>query len=283
MILIGTSGSTKCDWELVKEGKPFKQFSTNGVNPFFHTEEEIASAINQAPELASHQADIKVVYFYGAGCHNKAMKVIVERALNGVFPKSHLYVNHDIVAAAFATYDGSPAITCILGTGSNSCYFDGDMVKQGVPALDYILGDEGGGSYFGRKLLKLYLYKDLPEALQNAFEKEYHVSQTEILENVYMKPYANVYLASFMKFVQAHKNDPYIYHMVKDGFTEFVKYHVLCYPKHQSIPVHFVGAVAFFFKDILAEVCQSYKVQLGKVIKEPIEALVKYHVDRHYK
>ncbi|MGK7390678.1 MAG: hypothetical protein ACNS60_10010 [Candidatus Cyclobacteriaceae bacterium M2_1C_046] len=282
MILIGTSGSTKCDWRLLKEGEIHKSFSGKGINPFVHTEEEIVENIQMADEFDKYKDYIKVVYLYSAGCPSKPLRLIVQKALSVVFPRAYHYVNHDIVAAALATYEGSPAITCILGTGSNSCYFDGDIVQQEVPALDFILGDEGGGSYYGKWLIKNYLYKHLPKELSEKFEQNYKITASEVLDKVYFQSHANVYLASFMPFIEANKDHPFIAEEVKKGTDEFLEYYVTCYSQYTKIKTHFVGSIASNFESIIRERAEKKSIQVGKFIKEPINGLVEYLIKKHY-
>ena len=282
MILIGISGSTKCDWRLVEDAKIHKQVSTNGINPFFHSEERIAETIRSAGKLHDHFDDVEVVYVYSAGCGSKSLQSIIKRALSKVIPKAHHYVNHDIVASALATYEGVSSISCILGTGSNSCYFDGDIVRQSTPALDYILGDQGGGSFYGKKLIQAYLYKQLPSHLSQAFSERYSLTKEDILQNLYMKPYANVYLASFMKFIEENKEDDYFQHMLYSGMEEFMDLYVLPFDKHENVKTHFTGAISHIFQDILKDVANTKGIEVGKIIKEPIDELVHYHINKHY-
>lgn len=282
MILIGTSGSTKCDWRLLKEGEINKKFSSKGINPFVHSEEEIVENLQEADDFNKYRDYLKVVYLYSAGCPSKPLRVIVQRALSKVFPKAHHYVNHDIVAAALATYEGTPAITCILGTGSNSCYFDGDIVDQEVPALDFILGDEGGGSYYGKWLLKQYLYKKLPEDLKEKFEDSYKLNAGEVLDKVYFQSHPNVYLASFMKFIEENQAHPFILEKLKEGTDEFIKYYVTCYAQHKKIKTHFVGSIAANFENIIREKAEVHSLQVGRFIKEPINGLVEYLIKKHF-
>ena len=176
MILIVDSGSTKSDWILLEDQKMTRQFSTMGFNPYFHNESVIRKAILGHPNLSHIAGEITEVYYYGAGCSTPDMVAIVKAALKSVFVNAKINVDHDLTASAYATYDGRPAIACILGTGSNACYFDGESVTQVVPSLAYILGDEGSGSYYGKKVLAAYLYKQLPDHLQQAFVEEYDLS-----------------------------------------------------------------------------------------------------------
>lgn len=279
MILVADSGSTKCDWALIKPNKEIVEFNTMGFNPFFHSEELIINTLNENPEIKKHKSKIMYVFYYGSGSSTKDLKLKLQRALSNVFTEAkHIYSDHDLVASALATYDGEPCISCILGTGSNSCYFDGDVIREDVPALGHILGDEGSGSYFGKKLLAKYAYKQLPESLYNSFHNKYNLDKSTIFENVYMKPYANVYLASFMKFLSDNSKDPYVYEMISDGFYEFISIHVKCFKNAKELPIHFVGSVAYYFKEILEKVCLAQDLKLGKVIKRPIDGLIKYHI-----
>lgn len=280
MILIGVSGSSKCDWQIVEDEKTINHFSTGGLNPIFHTEEEIYQILSDLPVVQDKQ--VNVIYIYSAGCGSKSFQNVILRACSRAFPKSHHYVNHDIVASALATYEGVPSIACILGTGSNACYFDGDIVRQETPALDYVLGDEGGGSNYGKQLLRAYLYKKLPDDLAQAFDDEYQLTKEIILENVYMKPYPNVYLASFMKFVQVHKNHDYFQEMVKQGMNDFIDYYLMPMSKAKSLKIHFTGSIAYYFEKELRSVAEDREIEVGKIIKEPINDLVQYHIKKRY-
>lgn len=282
MILIGTSGSSKCDWQLIDNNQTFLSLSSNGINPYFHSEEIIEASVKELQDLDQYKDQIEVVFFYGSGCSSKKLQNIVERSLSRIFPKSHLYVNHDIVAAAFATYEDTPAITCLMGTGANSCYFDGDIVRQEVPGIDYVLGDEGSGSYFGKILLQSYLRNKLPRDIKNDFESTYGINISDILHKVYMEPFANVYLASFATFIHKHKADPFFQEIIFDGLNKYITEYVECYSEHKNSEIHFVGSIPFHFEEELRQVLEEKEIKLGKIIKEPIEQLVKYHIKKHY-
>jgi|688.fasta_scaffold391305_2 glucosamine kinase len=277
MILIADSGSTKCDWVLI-DGEHRHDFSTMGFNPFFHNEQIISDAIRNNKELFSFSEKVKLLFLYSAGCSSRDLKSVVERGLKSCFPKANIYVDHDLVAAAFATYSGSPGISCILGTGSNSCYFDGDIVKEQVPALGYILGDEGSGSYYGKQILAAFLYKQLPAELHHALESKYKLNKDMIFENVYMKPHANVYLASFMPVITEFKHLSYVRDMVYKGMIHFMKNHVICFRGYQKYPVHFIGSIAYLFEDVLRDAAAELDVQVGNIIQKPIYGLVDYHL-----
>jgi N-acetylglucosamine kinase-like BadF-type ATPase len=277
MVLIADSGSTKCDWVLI-DGDKRQDYSTMGFNPFFHNEDIISNAIKNNTELFSHANDIKLLFLYSAGCSSKELKLVVERGLRNCFPKANIYVDHDLVAAAFSTYSGTSGISCILGTGSNSCYFDGDIVKEQVPALGYILGDEGSGSYFGKKVLADFLYKKLPAKLNDDLVNQFGLSKDNIFEHVYMRPHANVYLASFMKVISENKDLPYVQEMIFDGMVHFLKNHVCCFSNYQKVPVHFIGSIAYYHEDILKKAAASLGITVGNIIQKPIYGLVDYHL-----
>jgi N-acetylglucosamine kinase-like BadF-type ATPase len=282
MILIGTSGSSKCDWQLIQGNEEVLSLSSSGINPYFHDEDIIENTIRSSADIIKYSKDIEVVYFYGSGCSSKTLQNIVERAIAKIFTSAHIVVNHDIVAAAFATYDGTPNVTCLMGTGANSCFFDGDIVRQEVPGIDYVLGDEGSGSYFGKMLLQAYLRNQLPSKIKNDFDEMYHLDMHEILHNVYMKPFANVYLASFTKFIHKHKSALFFNEMLITGIRKYVEVYLECFPEHKSNKVHFVGSIPFFFQVELEEILKEKEIEMGTIIKEPIESLVKYHINKHY-
>lgn len=281
MLLIADSGSTKCDWRLVAEDKTYTDFETIGINPYFHSEALIEAELNKNEALMEFADKVKAVFFYGAGCSTTELKRIVDRGLGNVFTKAQIYVDHDLVAAAFAVYDDEPCIACILGTGSNSCHFDGDIVREEVPALAFILGDEGSASFFGKKLLTDFLYKRLPESMREGLVAEFGLSKDVIMDRVYMKPNANVYLASFMPFITRYKHEPYVRDMIRKGLGLFLDNHVLCYRDARTVKTHFVGSVAHFHEDVLREVSTERGIHMGHVVHRPIDGLYEYHI-KHY-
>lgn len=281
MVLIADSGSTKCDWRLVDKAGNQWEFETMGLNPYFHDEEFIRREIEQNAGMMSRRNDVTHIFFYGAGCSSRKLKQVVEMGLAEVFPNAEVLVDHDLVASAFAVYQEEPCISCILGTGSNSCHFDGDIVREEVPALAYILGDEGSGSYFGKKLLSLYLYKKLPKVMMDALAEEYGLTKDKVMENVYMKPHANVYLASFMPFITRFKHEPFVVEMLKNGIRDFMEVHICCYKDYKRVKSHFIGSIAHYHEDILREVAKSMDISVGTILKKPIDGLVQYHIN-HY-
>ncbi len=283
MLLIADSGSTKCDWRLVAEDKSFQDFETIGINPYFHNESIIEDELSNNEGLMAYANRVRAVFFYGAGCSSTELKRIVDRGLGNVFTNAQIYVDHDLVAAAFAVYQDEPCVACILGTGSNSCHFDGDIVREEVPALAFILGDEGSGAYFGKRMLTDFLYKRLPETMHEALVNEFGLNKDVIMDRVYMKPHANVYLASFMKFITRFKHEPYVRDMIRKGLALFVDNHVLCFRDARTIQTHFVGSVAHFHEDILREVGQERGINIGQIVHKPIEGLYEYHIKHYFK
>jgi glucosamine kinase len=280
MIIVAESGSTKCDWLINHNDGKVLETHTMGFNPFFHQPDEILTHLRGNQDLSQVASKATAVYFYGAGCSSPDRNEVILSALVQFFRNAHCEVNHDLNASAFATWDGNPAITCIIGTGSNSCYYDGVSVSEQVPALGYILGDEGSGSYFGKKLIADYLYKRLPKELQDAFFEQYKLQKEEIFHQVYNTNKANVFLASFMRFIVPHKEHAYIREMVYEGLSRFAEIHICCYSNFREVPVHFVGSVAFYFTEILQQVAVEKGFSLGKIDKNPGMSLLKYHLTR---
>ena len=279
MILIAESGSTKTDWVLVNDNKEITMFKTMGFNPFFHSSEFIAEEIINNKEFYEASKNVDKLYFYGAGCSSDEMNNIVKLGLNKIYPNSAVIVDHDLLACALSTYQGEPSISCILGTGSNSCYFDGKVLREEVPAIAYVLGDEGSGSFYGKKLLRDYLYNQLPESISKDFESQFGNAKADIFENVYMKPHANVYLASFMKFINRHYHHEYVVNMIQHGMNEFMKIHVCCYPEHKSVKTHFIGSISKIFERELIQAVKNNGVILGEIIQKPVDNLVNYHLN----
>jgi len=284
MLLIADSGSTKCDWMLVKDNEEAESFSTMGFNPYFHNEAVISNAIQQNAGLFQYADQVNMLFLYSAGCSSRELKTVVERALKTVFPNANIYVDHDLVGAAFATWDDTPAITGILGTGANSCYFDGDIVKQAHNGLGlgYILGDEGSGSYYGKILCKGFLSNSLPEQIHNLLRDNYKLSREVIVENVYMKPHANVFLATLMKVMSEQRNLDWVQEHVRTGMKLFLNTHIACYKNHLRVPTHVIGSIAFYFDTILREEAEKMGIKIGTTLKKPIFGLVEYHMKQHF-
>lgn len=281
MIFIAESGSTKCDWVLInREGEEVGRWNTMGFNPYFHSSDLIRHKLSQEKGIVAHALDIVKVWFYGAGCSTAELQQVVIEGLQQVFPNADVNVDHDLNAAAFALYDGKPEIACILGTGSNSCYFDGVNVREEVPALAYVLGDEGSASWIGKRLVADFLYKRLPADLHDAFEDTYRTSKNEIITKVYNEPHANVYLAGYSRFAGDHAGHQWIRAIVANGFAKFIDIHVGCFEEAADAEVNFVGSVAKQFEDILRNEVSKAGFTYGRTQAKPVNLLVKYHLER---
>ena len=278
MIFIIESGSTKSDWVLIDNKNNQSFYTTMGFNPYFHSSEFIENEIKRNDPIIDVNEQITHVYFFGAGCSSVELNEIIHKALSQVFQNAKIHVDHDLVACAYSTYDGTPGISCIIGTGSNSCYFDGVNLIEEVPALGYILGDEGSGSYFGKYLLSSFLYHKLPNDINSKFVERYGLSKDEIIDSVYKKPNPNVYIASFMPFVVEHKDHSFFKQKINQGLESFMEVHVCCYPNYKDTPIHFVGSLSAILEKELREAANRYNIRISSIISKPIEGLVNYHL-----
>lgn len=278
MILIADSGSTKTSWSLCTANGQHSEFETEGINPFYQSEENIRESIEQQllPCLQQYMwiGTINGVYFYGAGC-TAEKKSIVSRALQSCFPAATVLVESDLLAAARALFGHSAGIACIMGTGSNSCYYDGKAIVKNVSPLGFILGDEGSGAVLGRILVGDILKNQLDASLREKFFDTYHTTPAEILENVYKRPFPNRYLAGYSRFLHENIGHPDIYNIVYGSFDAFVKRNVLQYEKGHK--VGFVGSVAFYYADILKKVLEAHALELVEIMREPLNGLIAYH------
>ncbi|MEM9822292.1 MAG: hypothetical protein AAF985_14510 [Bacteroidota bacterium] len=280
MIAIVDSGSTKADWRFVGPEGEQTSISTMGFNPFFHEPTQISSELLSAFPTELALEEVKSVHYYGAGCSDAYRCSIVAEGLKKVFPEANIIVEHDILASARATCGDHPGIACILGTGSNSCAYNGVSISDNVTNLGFLLGDEGSGTHLGKMLIRGYFYRELPEEIKAEFDATYSFSKRDFLNKVYNNESANVYLASFSRFMSNHKDHLYIQHLVSQSFGEFIKRHVRKYKNHNVLPIHFVGSVAYHFSDILEMVLAERNLKMGIVIKKPIDNLVNYHLER---
>ena len=282
MILIIDSGSTKADWISGVNGKRTGEYHTMGFNPYFHDADKVASEVTAHPELNAIRNEVTDIRFFGAGCSSEERKNIVKSGLQRVFQKAEIIVDHDVLASAIATCGNQPGIACIIGTGSNSCYFDGKDVAPNNYGLGFILGDEASGSYFGKLLLTRYLYGILPEDLTHDFNSVYGKTDKDfVINHVYKMPGANVWLSSFAQFMTDRKDHPWVKQEAEKGMNLFLDLFVCGYKDYQKLPVHFIGSVAWCFSDILKESAKKKNIAIGKIIRKPIYDLADYYISRH--
>ncbi|GAB5416697.1 MAG: hypothetical protein Crog4KO_21860 [Crocinitomicaceae bacterium] len=276
MLIVVESGSTKADWMILHNGNETIS-NTKGFNPYFHSKDDILTELNTNETLGSIKDAVQQLYFYGAGCSSPELKAIVKSGLAAFFSNAKILVDHDLNACAFACYDGVPEIACILGTGSNSCYFDGEKVSEEVPALGHLLGDEGSGNYFGKRMLADFLYKKLPDPMHQRFVSM-GMDKATIIDRVYRQGNANVFIASLMPILVENKNLPYAQNLIRKGFQEFIDIHVKCFKEYQSCEVNFVGSISALLKEELHQVCEENGIRIGRIVRRPLQNLVNYHL-----
>ncbi|RYE25508.1 MAG: N-acetylglucosamine kinase [Sphingobacteriaceae bacterium] len=280
MILVADSGSTKTDWILTANGQATLEFKTAGINPFFLSEKEISRIIHKQESLIAEAEKVTEVYFFGAGCSSPDKREIVSNVLSQIFKQAYISVDSDLFGSAYATCGHETGLCCILGTGSNITYFDGENIFEGRHGLGYILGDEGSGSFFGKKLITDYLYGNMPNEESNLFAQKYVVDKETIINHVYHKPKANFYMASFAVFLSDIRATDYGKTLIKDGLKTFVETNVASYEDYKTLKCHFVGSIAWHLKEELQEVCADYQVQVGKIMNNPIYNLAKFLLSR---
>jgi N-acetylglucosamine kinase-like BadF-type ATPase len=280
MILIADGGSTKADWIAINEDKKEEfRVRTLGLNPAVVAEEELNNRIINMFQLIHIKDEVTEIHFYGAGCGTPKPVQILKDILQAIFVNAKISIAEDMLAAVYAASGKEPSLVCILGTGSNSCYFDGENIEMKTPSLGYILMDEASGNYFGKLLLREYYYDKMPKAIAQKFEAEFNLETDHVKKNLYRMPNPNMYLASFAKFMFEFKEEKYIKRIIKRGFQEFFKYRILPFEKSSDTPLYFIGSIAFYFKDILEKVAKKYDLKVTDVIQRPIDNLLQYHID----
>jgi glucosamine kinase len=275
-ILIADSGSTKCEWRLSGKKKSASWF-TQGMSPYFLNAEQMHDVIVKEllPQLKKNMPD--EVHFYGTGNKNPRNAKMIRGVLGKIFKDAEITVDHDLLGVARAGCQHEPGIACILGTGSNSCYYNGRKIVRNSPGLGYVLGDEGSGAYLGKKVIQYYLYEIFDKDLHDRFSEKYKTDAPEILENVYKKPLPNRYLASFTMFLSENRGHYMIENIIEDGLNDFFYNHISRYPESVKYPVHFMGSIGYHFKDVVLALCDWYGMKAGKILQAPMDGLVEYH------
>ncbi|MBC7413055.1 MAG: ATPase [Bacteroidia bacterium] len=277
MILIADSGSTKTDWRIIKNGIQHFITHTIGLNPYQVSEAIVAQTIAIAFDSIDEK-EVSAIYFYGTGCSTVEKKKFMHDCLQQYFKSAQIYIDHDLMAAARALCGDAEGVACILGTGSNSCMYNGTVITRNVTSLGYILGDEGSGSYMGKLFLKKYMSKSFNENINNAFLAQYNYTTEDLLNEIYKKPFPNRFLAQFAQFIHTHLDEPVLKNIVQQGFQEFVDTQLGFYPiKNQKI--HFTGSIAYNFKAELAQCLLNNNYELGTVSASPTDSLVQYHLN----
>ena len=277
MILVADSGSSKTDWLLFLDNQELKQFRTSGLNPYFLNEKEIVKILyDQAQDLIAFAPEIKEIYFFGAGCSSPDRHEIISNALSVFFTKSYISVDIDLLGYAFATCGHQKGLCCVLATGSNISFFDGDNIHDGQHGLGFVLGDEGAGTWFGKKLITDFLYGNMPADISKSFDANFNLTKEQLIKNVYQKPDPNSYLASFSKFLSSIRESKYGSDLLKKGLLEFINTNIKSFPEYHNYKCHFVGSIAFTFANELTSLCNENDISVGKIILEPIHDLMAF-------
>jgi N-acetylglucosamine kinase-like BadF-type ATPase len=279
MILVADSGSSKTDW-MAYSPEQTLTFNTQGINPYFVNANDVVKILSKNKELSEIASQIKEVYFFGSGCSTPDKHEIISNGLSAFFTNAFISVDHDLIGSAYATCGDKKGLTCILGTGSNISYFDGENVHDTKHGLGYVLGDEGSGTYFGRKVLVSYLYKTMPNDLSTAFAAQFSVNKDIVIDNIYRKPFPNAYLATFSRFMITHKNHPFIQKILRDGFQEFIDTNVKDYKEYKTLDCNFVGSISFYYQEELKSVFAENNIKVGKILQKPIEGIFEYILKR---
>ena len=278
MILIADGGSTKADWIALDANKAETfRVRTLGLNPAVVPQEELHNRIINMFQLIQVKDEVKEIYFYGAGCGTPKAANILANVMQAIFVNAKIVVEEDMLAAVYAASGNQPALVAILGTGSNSCYFDGQKMHMKVASLGYVLMDEASGNYFGKRLIRDYYYGLMPNYIVEKFEKEYVLDPDTIKQNIYREPNPNMYLASFAQFMFEFKEEKYVRRLMRKGFEKFFKFRILPYQVAKDTPIYFIGSIAFYFREILDDVAAKYNLKITDVIQRPIDNLLEYH------
>lgn len=276
MILIADSGGSKTDWRLIDKSGTVGQASAPGFNPYYQPIEDLKKSVHELL-LPKINEEISKIFFYGAGVSSVKNQLTIKSAFLEFFPEAHIEIGWDLLAAARALCGHEPGIACIMGTGSNSCLYDGEKIIGNVANLGWILADEGSGANIGRKFLVDYLREVMPENLRAQFRERYPLSREEFLEKVYQQERPSAFLASFTKFIFQHLKDPYCYKLIYNSFAEFYENNVMKYENYKQLKVHFTGSISFYFSDILRQVANDKGITVKNILEGPIAGLTLYH------
>ena len=281
MILIADSGGSKTDWRLVLQDGKIEQASSPGFNPYYQPIEDLKKIVQEIllPKIPKNEK-VKEIYFYGAGVSSEKNQLSIKTAFLEFFPQSQIEIGWDLLAAARALCGNEPGIACIMGTGPNSCLYDGKNIIDNVANLGWILADEGSGANIGRKFLVDYLRKKLPDNLAKQFHARFPLSREEFLEKVYQEEKPSAFLASFARFIFQHLKEPYCYQLIYSSFAEFYENNVMKYENYQNLKVHFTGSIAFYFSDILRQVANDKGITVKNILEGPIAGLTLYHTQK---
>jgi glucosamine kinase len=276
-ILIADSGATKCEWCVVERGKAKKTIFTLGISPYFLSSHQVEELVRREVFPEVRKFKIEAIFYYGTGCKNPANKTMIKKAIKKVFPDLEVNVDHDMMGAAKSVCLHTKGVACILGTGSGSCFYNGKTIAKSSTGLGYVLGDEGSGAYLGKKVVQYYLYDTFDEELKYRFEEKFKLSSVEILDKVYKQPLPNRFLAGFTAFLAENRGHFMVENIIEDGLNDFFFHHIIKFNESWKYPIHFVGGVSYGFRDVVKDLCSSYELELGTILQNPMEGLIKFH------
>lgn len=275
-VLIADSGSTKTQWCLIRDGKK-KMIKTQGISPYFLNDEGLKNILEGELVKKAGATEVDEIFYYGTGCGNPENVAMLKRGLKNVFKKSKITVDHDLNGAARALCGTDKGIACILGTGSNSGFYNGKKIMKNSPGLGYVLGDEGSGTYLGKKVVQYYMYNTFDAELMEKFDQKYTHTRSEILDSIYKKPMPNRYLAAFSEFLAENRGHFMIENIIEDCMNDFFFNHIFKFRESWTLPIHFTGGVAYCFRDVLKQMCSDFELSLGNITNDPMQGLIKYH------
>ena len=275
MKLIIDSGSTKMGWILLDGKTVQNRFTTEGFNPNYSDIQCLENIVSSVETQCF--ASLQSIHYYGTGCGSEQNCLLIKKVFQQRFPKADIHVTHDLMAACHAVLGHEKGIACILGTGSNSCLYDGENITEKAISLGYLVGDEGSGMHIGREVARRYFYGFMPDDLREKFAETYHLELPEFVKTLYHETQPSKYLASFAKFAGENQSHPFIHALVKDCFKSFTEAFVLRFDDHKSLKVSFVGSVAYHFRDLLHETLAEQALTMGEVMKSPAEGLIRYY------
>jgi glucosamine kinase len=278
MKLIADSGSTKTTWILLEHNKVKNTIGTGGLNPYFHNSESVEAVLMADLVPFVVEDNIREVHFYGAGCSTEYNNNMILDAILLFFRKADVFIYHDILGAARSLFGNRQGIACILGTGCNSCYFDGVTAHSKIDSLGYLFGDEGAGSYLGKLFMGAYLKKELPDDLRQMFDRQFGLTLEDILNSLYNKPSPNRFLASFSLFLSPNREHPFVKGLIQQSFQDFFNTHIKKYDGYKTCPIGFIGSIAYIYSEILYGVAIREDVAISRILSSPIEGLIEYHL-----
>lgn len=279
-ILLAESGSTKTDWCLIHDSGRTTKYKTSGINPYIQTKEDIFKVLDEELKWPNKKTSINAVVFYGAGAGNPLKQKELKGFLKEYFKVRKVEVDGDMMAAAKGICGDEKGVVCILGTGSNSCYYNGSKIKKQHASLGYIAGDEGSGNHMGKRILRYYAYNTLDTELKAQFEYMFGDNVPVILDKLYKELFPNRYLASFVPFLSQNRGHYMVENIIEDSLNEFFTQHVLKYRESWNMPISFTGSVAYEFRDLIKKICDQSGLTLGKIEKSPMASLIKYHKNK---